>query len=403
MNIALITIGSELLNGTRVDTNAQWIGNQLSQVGAKVSWRVSVCDIAKDIQEALRSIPSKIDLVLCTGGLGPTTDDLTLETLCDFFNSEIEFDQKYWSELQLRLQKRTIKITEAHKTQALSPKDANILPNSLGSARGLHFKGKDFELFAMPGVPDEMKSMMTDCVIPQIKNTSKEDFFYKIIRTTGATETKIFEAIKDVLEEYSVIDMSYLPSVFGVDIRCSCEDENTLQNFLNKISPLIDQYIYGEGHTKLEEVVAHLLTEKGKTLAVAESCSGGLISHRLTNVPGSSRFFLASVVTYANECKKSLLSVKEESLQAYGAVSEQVAYEMAENVRKKFECDLGVSVTGIAGPSNNSTEKQLGLCFIGIANREKTEVHCFQFTKDRIRNKNMTSQAALNLIRKSLL
>ena len=401
MKIGLITIGAELLNGTRTDTNASWIGQSVLSVGGNIDWHMTVNDTEESIINSLSHIPSDIKIILCTGGLGPTHDDITPSVLYKYFNDEPLFDEEYWNLLTEKFEARGIEIPESNKNQAMKPKIAKIIPNLIGSARGLHFKNNNYQLFAMPGVPSEMKLMMDNYILPIISKLSKIKNYVKLIRTTGIMESSIYEIIKPHLD-IKDIDLAFLPRYTGVDLRISSNKNDSIINFLDKILPLIDKYYYADGEEELEDVLGEIIVSNKKTISTAESCTGGLISDRLTNTPNSSSYFKGGIVAYSNLLKINLLNVNKETLNKYGAVSEEVALEMAEGVRKQLDVDIGLSTTGIAGPSGGSEKKPIGLVYIGLSSSNYNKVYKLNFTKDRKINKLMTSQAALNILRNYL-
>ncbi len=401
MKIGLITIGAELLNGTRIDTNASWIGQSIQSVGGSIDWHMTVNDTELSIINSLSNIPSDIKIILCTGGLGPTHDDITPSVLYKYFNDKALFDEEYWNLLIGKFKARGIKIPKSNKNQAMKPKIGKVIPNLIGSARGLHFKNDNYQLFAMPGVPSEMKLMMDNYISPIISKLSKIKNYVKLIRTTGIMESSLYEIIKPYLKTKD-INLAFLPRFTGVDLRISSTKNDALVKFLDKILPVIDKYHYADGSKELEDILGEAIIDNEKTISTAESCTGGLISDRLTNTPNSSSYFKGGIVAYSNLLKTNLLNVKKETLNKNGAVSEQVALEMAEGVRKHLDVDIGLSTTGIAGPGGGSKKKPIGLVYIGLSTSNYNKVYKFNFTKDRKINKLMTSQAALNILRNYL-
>ena len=403
MKIGLITIGAELLNGTRIDTNAGWIGREVISNGGNVLWHTTISDTKDDIIEALNNVPKLIDIVICTGGLGPTHDDITSNVLFDYFKVKAEFDSDYWDLLTNKFAQRDLKIPHINKNQAMKPSIGNIIPNPVGSARGLHLNNTSFVLFALPGVPSEMKGMMNEYVLPWIQEKSNNTYNVKLLRTTGIMEAALFEKLESFINDHQKIEVAFLPKFTGVDIRISSNSKNSNSSFINKIKPIINKYHYSELDIELEDVVSKLLLSRNMTVSTAESCSGGLISDRLTNVSGSSKYFNGGVVAYSNEIKSSVLNVDKNIISLYGAVSNEVAMEMARGAKIKFSSDIGISTTGIAGPSGGTKSKSVGLVYDGISAAEIEKTYKFSFTPYRKANKLMTSQAALNIIRLFLL
>ena len=403
MKIGLITIGSELLNGTRTDTNAAWIGSVVISSGGKVVWHITLNDNKNDIINGLKNVPKEIDTVICTGGLGPTHDDITSNILFEYFNSKAEFDEEYWKLLSSRFSNRGIKIPKSNKNQAMKPSNGNVIPNPIGSARGLHFKNSEYQLFALPGVPAEMRAMMNESVLPWIGSRSDDFYEIKLLRTTGIMESALFEKIDPLVNKHKDIELAFLPRFTGVDLRISSNKKNVIKSFINEINPIIKKFYYGEGEMELEEAVAELLISKQITVSTAESCTGGLIGDRLTNVSGSSKYFKGSIIAYSNEIKSSILNIDENIITSNGAVSEEVAILMAHSVKNKLKSNIGISTTGVAGPTGGSKTKPVGLVYIGIVTDQHEKVYKFNFTSNRKTNKLMSSQAALNILRVYLI
>jgi nicotinamide-nucleotide amidase len=402
MKVGLITIGAELLNGTRTDTNASWIGQSIVTIGADINWHMTVNDSDESILNSLNQIPSDVKIVLCTGGLGPTHDDITASVLYKYFNDKPLFDEKYWSLLIDKFKDRGIQIPEANKNQAIKPKIGKIIPNPIGSARGLHFKNNNFQLFSMPGVPSEMKAMMNDYILPIISEMSQTENYVKLIRTTGIMESALYEIMEPYLKNNNDVNVAFLPRFTGVDLRISSNKNEALVEFLDQILNLLDKYYYADDDIELEDVLGQVIIHNKKTISTAESCTGGLISDRLTNTPNSSSYFKGGVVAYSNSIKIKLLNVNKDTINKNGAVSKEVALEMAQGIRKNLNVDIGLSTTGIAGPGGGSKEKPIGLVYIGISASNFDKVYKFNFTNNRKTNKLMTSQAALNILRNYL-
>ena len=403
MKIGLITIGAELLNGTRTDTNAAWIGQQVIAVGGEVVWHMTVNDEKNTIMSALDAVPRIVDVVLCTGGLGPTHDDITSSVLYDFFGTTGEFDEDYWQLLTDKFAVRGKVIPESNRNQAIRPNVGNVIDNAVGSARGLHLTNEFYDCFAMPGVPSEMKYMMTKTILPWVDSRTKDTIYVEYMRTAGIMESVLYEKIEKILKIHPQVDVAFLPRFTGVDLRITSRDESAINTLIDSLLSIIQKYYYGGEGVELEDVVGQLLVSKGKTIATAESCTGGLIGDRLTNVSGSSGYYNGGIVAYSNEVKESEINVKKETLESVGAVSEETALEMANGIRKKFNADIGVSTTGIAGPNGGTDEKPVGLVYVGISSGKVEKVYRFRFTSHRKTNKLMTSQAALNIARLHLL
>ena len=403
MKIGLVTIGAELLNGARTNTNAAWIGQNVISVGGAIDWHMTVNDEKNTIESALDEVPTSIDVVLCTGGLGPTHDDITSSVLYDYFGAKPEFDEQYWQLLTKKFAARNQVIPDINRNQAMKPDIGEVIPNPIGSARGLHLSNKSYHLFAMPGVPAEMKSMMTDTILPWIESRSKSKIHVTVMRTTGIMESVLYEKVQGVLDDYPQINVAFLPRFTGVDIRLTTSDKNTLNRLVDQISPVIQKYHFGGEGVELEDVVGKLLIKNRKTIATAESCTGGLIGDRLTNISGSSLYYKGGIVAYSNSVKEKTIGVKKETLDSAGSVSEETALEMARGIRNKLNADIGLSTTGIAGPKGGTKEKPVGLVYIAISYDRGEKVYRFTFTPYRKTNKLMTSQAALNITRIHIL
>jgi nicotinamide-nucleotide amidase len=403
MNVGLITIGNELLSGFTTDTNSAWIGQSVLEVGAEITWHVTIGDQYNHITAALDQVPEDIKVVLVTGGLGPTHDDITQKTLFKYFDAQPVFDEDYWNILNARMVKRARVMPEINKNQAIRPNKGSVIPNNSGSARGLHLNNGRMDVFAMPGVHREMKDMMSNTIIPWIHDKTKSKIYVRTLRTTGAMESVLAEKLVDVTDDTKPVTVAFLPQFTGVDIRLTCPKKNPLIEIEEKIRDRVDKYVYATGIVNLEETVGDMLVKCGYTISTAESCTGGLLGHRFTNVPGSSRYYLGGVVSYSDDMKMKTLGVQENTLQEFGAVSKQTATEMAQGVRDLFGSDLAIAVTGIAGPGGGTAEKPVGLVYITLVHNDTVWAKEFKFFTDRKLNKQLSSQVALNMVRIHLL
>lgn len=404
MKIAILSIGNELLSGDTINTNAGWMGRNLTDIGCDICQQITVPDKKDSISNALTELVNlSPGYIICTGGLGPTDDDITRQTLFDFVGTESKFDQNYWESLSARFNRFGIQIPESNRNQALVPMDGDVVPNPVGSARGSKLQVNDTILISLPGVPAEMKAMMTDSVIPMIQENELNPKCIRTLRTTGIPESALIEKIAPVIEKDHACDIGYYPSLFGVDIRISHIDSQPVGLLSKDLYKILKFSIYAEGKNSIEDVIIQLAKSKNSTVSTAESCTGGLIGHRLTEVSGSSEVYKGGFVVYSNESKINLLGVDKSILKKYGAVSEETAQAMAKNVIKIFASDYGISVTGIAGPAGGTDQKPVGLVYIGFAKNDNVKVKKFHFGTDRKKNKLRTSQAALNWLRLSLL
>ena len=405
MKVGLITIGNELLSGFTVDTNSSWIGKSLIEVGARISWHLTVKDDSSQIKIALENVPKDCMALIITGGLGPTHDDITLNTLFDYYDIQPVFDKEYWVTLKNKMRNRGRKLPEINKNQAIAPEEGKgkIIPNNVGTARGIHIFNNILDIFAMPGVPKEMKSMMKNTVLPWFNDKTNNKIHVNTLRTTGIMESTLAEKMSDIIEISKNIEIAFLPQFTGVDIRLMSYEINTLEEIKSKIYESVGKYIFGTGTDTLENIVGKMLIERNYTLSTAESCTGGLLGHRLTNTAGSSRYYLGGVNSYSNEMKTNVINVKKATLDKYGAVSKEVSIEMAEGVRDLLKSDISISITGIAGPGGGTKDKPVGLVYIALIHNEIIINREFIFFKDRQINKKLSSQVALNMIRIHLL
>ena len=357
----------------------------------------------------LKTAQERSDIVLVTGGLGPTHDDITKTVACQFFDSETVVDEPILKQVKERFARRGIPMAAVNEEQARVPKKAKLIANDRGTAPGFIFEKGGKRFYVLPGVPFEMKSMMKRVVLPDLQQMlGAVRVETRTLATTGIAESTLYAQLGDLNELQVWARLAFLPSLFGVRIRLTAEadEKHTAAAKLDlaekRIRELVGEFIYAADDLKLEAVLAEQLVQHNKTLAVAESCTGGLIANRLTDIPGSSRFFERGIVAYSNQTKQQLLGVPESILREYGAVSAPVARAMAEGVRRMAQTDYGLSVTGIAGPGGATEAKPVGLVYVAISDKAGTTVEEHRFTNDRIGNKMRAAQAALNVLRKRL-
>jgi nicotinamide-nucleotide amidase len=404
----IITIGNEILSGHTVDTNSAWISEKLRLCGIPVIRQITVGDIKDEIIWALSNLHANTTLVFVTGGLGPTHDDITKITITKFFGDKLIFDENFYEELKDRFERRGVAIPEINKNQAFFPSNAKRIPNVGGSAQGMEFQKEGRSFFVMPGVPYEMKGMMEAYILPRLSRNQGGRILEKNLRTTGIMESVLYEKIRSLIEIYPGIRVAFLPQHLGVDIRLTCVEErkdckNNISDLVLKIKDKVGKYIYTEGFDPLEAVTGKMLAAARSTLSVAESCTGGLVFHRMTNISGSSAYMDRGVVAYSNQAKVDILGVPEEILIKYGAVSEETAIAMAKGIRKISGSTYGISTTGIAGPTGGTEKKPLGTTFMAIAWNGGEYCLYKKFTQDRLLNKEMAAQIAINLVRLKLL
>ncbi len=406
----IITIGDELLIGQVIDTNSAWMGQQLNLAGFKVKQITSISDDETHIITALAEAAQRADIILITGGLGPTKDDVTKKTLCKYFNTGLVFNKEAYADVERVFKSRGREVMPIDKIQADVPENCKVLSNKNGTAPGMWFEHEGKIYVSMPGVPYEMKGIMADYVIPLLKQKFKTpNIFHKTILTQGIGETMLAELISDIEDNLPPhIKLAYLPSVASVRLRLTgisfdADLHAQVENEANKILPLIHKYVYGFDEQTLADVVGKLLKEKNQTLALAESCTGGYISQLITAVPGCSSYYKGSMVAYSYEIKEEFLNVSKETLATKGAVSEEVVLQMANNAKAKFNVDYSIAVSGIAGPDGGTADKPVGTVWIAIATPKKTFAIRFQFGPNRSRNIEATALTALNLLRKELV
>lgn len=403
----LLTIGDEILYGQIVNTNSQWMGVELSAVGIKVVRTTTVGDVEEEILTALGEAERRADIILITGGLGPTSDDLTKPCLAKYFDCEMRMHEEALAEVTEFFTSRGRVLTEVNRLQASLPACCEKITNRLGTAPGMWF-GRNGKVFvSMPGVPHEMKTMMTEIIIPKLLEIFKTPVIHHtVIRTVGIGESFLAEKISSWETALPAhIRLAYLPGYGEVKLRLTAvgSDAEILRKeslqWVEKIKPLAGDYIYGLGSEPLEAVVGNSLREKKLTISVAESCTGGYVAHLITSMPGSSDYFLGGTIAYSNEAKINDLGVRKETLDQYGAVSEPVIREMAEHVRQKFASDIGVATSGIAGPGGGTIEKPVGTVWIAFSDGKRTVVRQLKLSKDRLINIRVSAINVLNLVR----
>ena len=409
MKARIITIGDEILIGQIIDTNSAWLAGRLNDLGIGVESIVSISDTQEAIHLALGEVDSSIQLVLMTGGLGPTKDDITKHALAKWFESGWSEDQAVLNRVEQHFSLRGVIMPEVNKGQAMVPDNCIVLANENGTAPGMWFEQNGTVFISMPGVPFEMKSIFADQAVPRIqKRFVGKHIVHRTIMTQGIGESTLMEIIADWENNLGDLKLAYLPSVGSVRLRITGVSEygEGLQERVDAqvlaALPLVEEYAYGFDEAKLEEVIGSVLKSNSLTLSTAESCTGGYISHLLTSVSGSSAYFKGSAVTYSNDAKQDVLGVDPATFEKYGAVSEQVAIQMAEGVRKKFRTDFAVSTTGIAGPDGGTAEKPVGTIWIGVSSQNGSYALKYSMGTHRERNIRKSALQAFQLIRKEV-
>ena len=407
----IITIGEELLIGRTIDTNSAWIGQQLNLIGIKVIRITSVPDTSKGINNALKNVYDETSVVLITGGLGPTKDDITKQALCEFFDTDLILNDDILEDVKKIIFPKYGRLNDLNIKQAHVPKKAELIRNPRGTAPVLIFSKKETLFLSMPGVPHEMEYLMTNFVIPRLKTEFKTPHIHhKNILISGIGESFLSEKLNDWEKQLpEKIQLAYLPSPGSIKIRLTGagekqdEIQDEIQGQVNKLEKIIPEYIFGYDEDTIESVIGKLLSRNNLTISTAESCTGGYISHLITSVSGSSSYFKGSLVAYDNEVKTVKLSVKADDIEKYGAVSQQVVEQMAKGALDLFKTDYAIAVTGIAGPGGGTDEKPVGTVWIAVANKKLVMSKQYNFGDDRLRNIKRTAAIALNMLRRFVL
>jgi len=410
MKAEIITIGDELLIGQVIDTNSAWIAKELNNIGIRVVQITSIGDDHDQIIKTLTESSVRADIILITGGLGPTRDDITKLALCDFFKTHLIFDQRSFDNIERIFSVRGYAMTETNRKQAEVPAACEALQNENGTSPGMLFRYNGKIYISMPGVPFEMKALMTSSILPLLKPLSGKVIMHRTILTQGVGESFLADKIMDwetVLPSH--IKLAYLPQPGLVRLRLSATSTSadTLKQELDEqvmmLYSLISDYIFGEEEDTLESVIGQLLADHNLTVATAESCTGGYIAHLITSIPGSSRYFKGSVVSYSNEVKVETLNVNPATIESYGAVSRETVIEMAEGVRTSLKADCAIAVSGIAGPDGGTADKPVGTVWIAVSTPYRgTITKKFLFGEHRERNIRRSALAALDMLRKQL-
>jgi len=406
----IITIGDELLIGQVIDTNSAWIAEQLNMIGIKVHQITSISDDQQHILTTLSEATGRAQLILITGGLGPTNDDITKQTLCRFFNTSLIFSEDAYKNVEKLFAARGYPVTEINRLQAMVPANCRVIPNPNGTAPCMWFEKNGCIYISMPGVPFEMKAIMEQEIIPQLLNKQNKVIIHRTILTEGVGESHLASIIEPWENSLpSFLKLAYLPQPGMVRLRLTAygTDRIELQDAINKaekeLYPYAGSYIFGFDNDTMESVIGQLLRNKGMTLSTAESCTGGNIAQLITSIAGSSDYFKGSVVAYSNEIKEQFLGVPHQLIVENGAVSEQTVIAMAEGIREHFATSYSIAVSGIAGPGGGTNEKPVGTTWIAIATPTETIARKFMFGDHRGRNIRKASMAALNMLRGKLI
>jgi nicotinamide-nucleotide amidase len=406
MNIEILAIGDELLIGQTINTNASWLGQELSKIGARITRSLVIADDKNRILEALDQCYPETNCVIITGGLGPTKDDITKHTLCEYFETNLEIHQPTLTKIEAYFSSRNRPMLESNIQQAALPVDCEILTNNYGTAAGMLFEKNGRYCVSLPGVPYEMKGIVTEELIPRLMQRFQlKAMYHYTALTQGIGESFLAEQISDWEDRIRErgFGLAYLPSPGLVKLRITSfegkEDQAEIMGFFEELARRLPEAVFGYENDSLPDVIGRLLKNKRKTIGTVESLTSGLLAQQITSVSGASDYFMGSLLTYSNDLKHRLCDVSVDAILSEGAVSEKVAIEMAENGARKLGVDVCISTTGIAGPTGGSIDKPVGLVWIGLSISGKTIAKKFQFGDNRERNIQMTVLSALNWLR----
>jgi competence/damage-inducible protein CinA-like protein len=410
MKCGIVSIGDELLIGQVVNTNAAVIGQYLTGVGIEVMSVVTIGDSLEEIQKHIEAALDQWDIVVTTGGLGPTRDDMTSKAVASIFGVELVFSKAVFDRLAKIIRRFGKEPTAAHRAQCYLPTNAELIQNTKGTAPGMYFKKEGKHLFVLPGIPYEMRHLMESGVLPRLKALFPDpgQRIYRTFSTVGEGESRLAERIEDIEDHLPpFLKIAYLPSAGRVRIRLmgAIHSDEEMKNFeitCEAISLGLGEFVFAEEDITLPEAIGRMLLKRHATLSVAESCTGGFVGHLMTSVAGSSEYFVGGAITYSNALKHSILGVQLDTLEKYGAVSQQTVEEMATGAVRAFRSDYAVAITGIAGPGGGSDEKPVGTVWIAVASSDEVEARHFRFIKDRTRNIELSAIMALNMVRKFL-
>jgi nicotinamide-nucleotide amidase len=411
MNCTIITIGDELLIGQTVDTNSAWIGQMLNAIGIKIYERIAVGDIAVQIVKAIDTARSQSDVIIITGGLGPTKDDITKKTLRNYFNAGEVLHEPTLARIRAIFEKRGRPLLAINETQALVPDNCTVLDNERGTAPGMWFDVEGKVIVSLPGVPYEMKHLVTNKVIPKLKTQFPlPEIYHRNLLCVGIGESSIAQMLSGIEDSLpSTIQLAYLPDLGMVKLRLSAygitdaTHKAMLDKVYDEMKHIMQAYVFAEEDITLQEAVGRLFQAKGKTFAVAESCTGGYVGHLVTSIPGSSTYFKGSLVTYSYSMKEAILGVKKETLETQGAVSEACVREMLDGLLRVSDADYGVAISGIAGPDGGTAAKPVGTVCFAVGSKENIKTYTIQFFPSRMENIRASAMTALNLLRKAII
>ncbi len=402
MRAEIIAVGSELLTPYKLDTNSLYLTEKLLEVGIKVAYKTVVGDNREDLYKAIKDASKRVPLIILTGGLGPTEDDITREVVANFLKKELILKEEIIEKIRRHFEVRGIKMPDINIRQAFVIEGALVMENNVGTAPGLWIDEEKIKIALLPGPPRELKPMVENFLINELKKYGSYNYYSRTMRIVGLTESETEEKIEDIISglKNPWINILAIPGQIEINIlgrgKNSIEEaEDRVNEVFNRILERLKDYVFTLEKESLEEVVGKLLKKRGESLSVAESCTGGLLSNRITNISGSSAYFERGVVTYSNNAKMEILGVKSETLKKHGAVSRETALEMVEGIKRLSKTDYGLAITGIAGPTGGTGEKPVGTVFIALSTPQKSEVFKYRFIGDREKIKWQSSQQAL--------
>ena len=407
MNVEIIVIGDELLIGQVTDTNSGWIARELNHIGWEVTEITTVRDRSREITDALNSSFGRVDVVLMTGGLGPTKDDITKQTLCDYFGGKLVFDESVFANVEAIFRRRKLTMNDSTRNQAYDPNMCTVIQNPVGTAPVMWFERNGKVLVSMPGVPTEMKTVMKEVVISRLREYFQDhsSILHRTCLVKDFTESRLSETLSDFEAQLpACIKLAYLPTPGVIRLRLTArgDEESYLQKIIDdeffKLRTILGSHLFCGSDTTLAGALGSILAERGETLATAESCTGGNIAHEITRIAGSSVYFKGSVVAYSNEVKTRVLNVSSEILSGFGAVSRETVLQMVSGVQRLLSSDCAIATSGIAGPGGGSVEKPVGTVWIAVRYGERSEVECFCFEGDREQVIARATQSALLML-----
>ena len=407
MNVEIIVIGDELLIGQVTDTNSGWIARELNHIGWEVTEITTVRDRSREITDALNSSFGRVDVVLMTGGLGPTKDDITKQTLCDYFGGKLVFDESVFANVEAIFRRRKLTMNDSTRNQAYVPNVCTVIQNPVGTAPVMWFERNGKVLVSMPGVPTEMKTVMKEVVISRLREYFRDhsSILHRTCLVKDFTESRLSETLSDFEAQLpGCIKLAYLPTPGVIRLRLTArgDEESYLQKIIDdeffKLRTILGSHLFCGSDTTLAGALGSILTERGETLATAESCTGGNIAHEITRIVGSSVYFKGSVVAYSNEVKIRVLNVSSETLSGFGAVSRETVLQMVSVVQRLLSSDCAIATSGIAGPGGGSVEKPVGTVWIAVRYGERSEAECFCFEGDREQVIARATQSALLML-----